>query len=372
MADLGLLVRDGLLVAGFGVQHSLLATLTVKARIKRWWNVESIAWRSVESLCNVVYVLLAGSLWLRSSTVVWDLRGGAGFVMAAVFVASWLWYWELHLYEYDCGLAFGSTTLVSQLARQKTPALIPWKVGSRRWIRFPVHTAFFGMFFAIPHMTADLLILGIVANVYNVIGSILYDKRLEKLAGDSYFRYEERTGLIWPPIYRKPAGAADLRMPKPSHWRHPERHLPGVVVGLVLGGFYLLVIGNASTSPATMLKAGIAGLVGAIVVGFIHGRLLRPDKSVAWEQQQTDLSTTVALSSALGVVSWAVAYSVIHGSIPSFATFLPLWFTVQYLGHVSAYLAAQDRWGRERPGAASGPADLVADSQKSTSDTISS
>jgi hypothetical protein len=372
MVDVGLLVRDGLLAAGFGVQHSLLATLTVKARIKRWWNVESIAWRSVESLCNVVYVLGAGSLWLRSSSVVWDLRGAAGFVVAAIFVASWLWYWELHLYEYDCGLAFGSTTLVSQLAGQKTPALIPWKVGSRRWIRFPVHTAFFGMFFAIPHMTADLLVLGIVANVYNTIGSVLYDKRLEKLAGASYAKYEEVTGLIWPPIYRALAGAAGLRMPKPSHWRHPERHLPGLVVGLLLGGFYLLVIGNASTSPSTMLKAGIAGLIGAVVVGFIHGRLLRPDPSVAWEQQQTDLSTTVALSSALGVISWAAAYSLIHGSIPSFATFLPLWFTVQYLGHVSAYLAAKDRWGRLRPGDASSPAVPVAEPKQPTADTISS
>lgn len=372
MADVSLLVRDGLLVAGFGVQHSVLATLRVKARIKRWWNVESIAWRSVESLCNVVYVLLAGAFWLRSGTVIWDARGALGFVVAAIFVVSWLWYWELHLYEYDCGLAFGSTTLVSRIAGQKTPALIPWKVGSRRWIRFPVHTAFFGMFFAIPHMTADLLVLGIVANVYNVIGSVLYDKRLEKLAGENYFRYEAVTGLIWPPIYRKPAGAVALPMPKPAHWRRPERHLPGVVGGLVLGAFYLFVIGDASTSPGTMLRAGIAGLIGAIVIGFVHGRVNRPDPSVKWEQQMTDLSTTVALSAALGVVSWAFAYFLIHGGIPSFATFLPLWFTVQYLGHVSAYLAAQDRWGRIRQAGEPVSAPEVEELRQPTTDPVSS
>ncbi|MFL6125201.1 hypothetical protein [Actinophytocola sp.] len=348
MADTNVLIVDGVLAAGFGLQHSVLATLRVKARIKNWWNVDSLAWRSVESLCNVVYVLVAASLWTRSDAVVWDLRGGAAVIVGAVFVLSWLWYWELHLVEYDCGLAFGSTTLVAQMSGRGAPKLVPWKVGSRRWIRFPVHTAFFGMFFAIPTMTADLLVLATVLNVYNVIGSVLYDKRLEKSAGDAYFGYEAVTGLIWPPVYRAPAGARELKMPAPAHWRRPARHIPGVFGGLLLGAWYLLFIGDAGTSPATMLKAGVAGLVGAVVVGLLHGRILRPDPEVAWDQQQTDMSTTVALSAALGVVSWAVVHTVVYGAIPSFATYLPLWFTVQYLGHVFAYLAAPTRWGRQR------------------------
>ena len=62
----------------------------------------------------------------------------------------------------------------------------------------------------------------------------------------------------------------------------------------------------------------------------------------------------------------------IHGSIPSFATFLPLWFMVQYLGHVSAYLAARDRWGRLRPADVSGSAVVVEESHQPTADTVSS
>ena len=338
------LLVDALLVAGFGVQHSGLATLRVKAKVKRRTGIEPLAWRSVESLCNVVYILVAASLWQPTGDVVWRLSGVTAGIVWAVGVASWLWYWELHLYEYDCGLAFGSTTLVSRLAGANGPRLISWKVGSRRWIRFPVHTAFFGMFFAIPTMTSDLLVLAVVLNIYNVIGSILYDKRLVRLAGAAYRPYEAVTGLIWPPVYRAPRGAADLEMAAPQHWRKPAMHLPGVAMGGVLGGIYIAIVGRATATPGSMGKVAIAGLVGAIVSGLVIGTVSRP-RHEDWGQQQTDLSTTVALSAALGVVTWASYEWASTGHVPAFAAFLPLWFTVQYLGHVFAFLADRKKWG---------------------------
>jgi len=41
----------------------------------------------------------------------------------------------------------------------------------------------------------------------------------------------------------------------------------------------------------------------------------------------------------LGGATW-----VAHGSPPAFAVFLPLWFTVQYLGHVFAVMADRCKW----------------------------
>lgn len=337
------LVVDGLLVAGFGVQHSVLALLRVKRVVKARTGMEALAWRSVESLANVVYILVAAALWQYTDVVVWQLTGAVAVACYVLLVASWLWYWQLHLFEYDCGLAFGSTTLVARAAGAEGPKLIPWKVGSRRWIRFPVHTAFFGMFFLLPTMTADLLVLAIVANIYNVIGSVLYDKRLVVLAGDSYRRYIEVTGLIWPPVYRALRGAADLTMPAPLHWRRPVMHLPGLVVGVGLGLFYLAVIGPRASTPKDMLMVGVAGLVGAVLSGAILGRWLRPQAS-DWGQQQTDLSTTVALNAATGVVVWAGLGWLVTGRAPNYGAFLPLWFIVQYLGHVFAFLAARGKW----------------------------
>lgn len=344
------LVVDALLVLGFGVQHSVLATMAVKSRIKKWSGMSTLAWRSVESLVNVVYILAAASLWQKSETVIWELDGVAAGAVLAVAVASWLWYWQLHLFEYDSGLAFGSTTLVAGFARQPQPALVPWKIGSRRWIRFPVHTAFFGMFFALPTMTADLLVLAVVLNAYNVVGSVLYDLRLEKIAGEPYKAYERYTGLIWPPVYRAPAGAVDLAMPSPRHWRRPSSHLLGVAVGVVIAAWYYAAIGVVTLTVGSMLLVGLTGLAAALVGGGIVGLLKKPDPEVAWDQQQTDLSTTVAVGAALGVALWAGASWVLRGSFPPLVVFLPLWFIVQYLGHVIAVAFNFQKWsGRSLP-----------------------
>ncbi|MCC9306067.1 hypothetical protein LN042_02915 [Kitasatospora sp. RB6PN24] len=337
------LTIDTLLILGFGLQHSGLATLRVKRVVKAKTGMEAIAWRSVESLCNVVYILCAGALWQHTDDVVWHLSGVPMVIMYVLAVAHWLWYWQLHLFEYDCGLAFGSTTLVAQIAKAEGPKLIAWKVGTRRWIRFPVHTAFFGMFLCLPIMTTDLLLLAIVLNVYNVIGSILYDKRLIALAGDAYRPYLDLTGLIWPPVYRMPRGAADLEMASPQHWRKPSMHLPGLIVGIGLGVLYHFLIGAKATTPIEMAKAGGAGLVGAVIAGLVIGTIAKP-KADDWGQQQTDLSTTVALSAAIGVVTWATIGWVQTGTAPAFTAFLPLWFTVQYLGHVFAFLANRKKW----------------------------
>ncbi|HYI61699.1 MAG TPA: hypothetical protein VEW93_07830 [Acidimicrobiales bacterium] len=341
------LIIDGLLVVGFGVQHSILASLRVKRVVKAKTRMEALAWRSVESLTNAVYILAAAALWQRTGDVVWAFSGTAMVAVGAVAVVSWLWYWQLHLFEADCGLAFGATTLVAHIARTEQPKSVPWAVGSRRWIRFPVHTAFFGMFFFLPTMTADLLVLAIMANLYNIIGSILYDNRLKTLAGESYMRYVNVTGLMFPPVYRAPRGAKGMDMPGPHHWRRPLVHTSGVVAGLGIGLLYLAIIGPRATSGRDMLVAGLTAVLAAVLVGVVLGNLRKPDRTVDWHQQQTDLATTISLASALGVVSWAGFGWISSGQAPYFAAFLPLWFMVQYLGHVIAFLAARQKWSAD-------------------------
>jgi len=339
------LVVDGLLTAGFGVQHSILATVRVKARAAKWWRVQAIEWRTVESVVNVAYILIAASLWQGTDVVVWSAGGALRPILWAVVGLSWLWYWQLHLFEYDAGLAFGSTTLINRVEHRKAPALVPWKIGSRRWIRFPVHTAFFGMFLAFPTMTADLLVLGLVANAYNVIGSVLYDQRLVRLSGEKYRRYMDVTGLIWPPVYRALAGAKSLTMPSPAHWNRPLRHVPGLILGIGAGFFYWMFLGHVMHAPFDMLKAAIAGLVvsavGGVLLGVVDqlGVFGRPSEN--WDDRQTQLSTSDAVMAAVAVVTWIVLNLVHVGAAPGFGVFLPMWFIVQYLGHVAAYFGTR-------------------------------
>lgn len=337
------MVIDFALVLGFGLQHSVLAALKIKSFVRNRTKITPLAWRSIESAVNVSYILIAAAIWQRSNTVVWHVHGFMGDLMYAGLGLSWLFYWYLHLYEYDCGLAFGSTTLVARLAGVPEAPLENWTVGTRRWVRFPVHTAFFGMFFLLPRMTLDLFILATVLNFYNVVGSILYDKRLLDAIPTIWKPYIQRTGLIWPPIYRCPAGAKDVDWPRPTHWRKPSTHLPGLAFGIASGMFYYIAIGVHPDGWTGMLRTLGSALAASLFVGVVLGRIERPS-SERWAQVQTDLSTTVAVAAAVGVGVWIVICCVAAGAAPPFSTYLPLWFIVQYVGHVIAYLSSPRKW----------------------------
>jgi len=91
---------------------------------------------------------------------------------------------------------------------------------------------------------------------------------------------------------------------------------------------------------------GLLGLLGSVLVGLFLGLACKPEAD-GWDQQQTDLSTTVALSAALGVILWVGAVWLKTGAPPIFAVYLPLWYTVQYAAHVFAVLADRRKWARE-------------------------
>lgn len=346
------LLIDVLLVVGFGIQHSVLALVRVKNRVKKWIAWDTLQWRAAESTSNIVYVLVAASLWRDVPSVVWEVHGPLRSVMWIGLAAAWLWYWQLHVFEYDAGLAFGSTPLINRSQGRPSPPLEQWKTGTRRWIRFPVHTAFFPMFFLVPTMTASTLALAVTANVYNVIGSVLYDRRLEKLVGEPYFAYQRRTGLILPPIRRAPKGAADMSLPRPTHWDSPIRNLPGAALAPLGGLWYWLALGRTDHLPSEMLLAGLAALAWAVVggcfLGLITNRRFVGIDDTLHNRRQTELATNAGLMSAGSLIIWAVLSLLRAGGAPQFAPFLSMWFIVLCLAQLVAYAAARSLVVRDR------------------------
>jgi len=275
------LLVDALLVAGFGIQHSVLATVGFKARLSRLTGINALLWRAFQSFFNVAYVLAAAVAWRPVDVVVWDLSGIAAVIVIAACVFGWLWYFQLHIFEYDAGLAFGSSAAISAALRRRSPGLELWKIGTRRWIRFPVHTAFFPMFLAFPTMTLSALVFGITANVYNIIGTILYDKRLERM-GEPYTTYQRLTGNFLPRS-KVLSGAAGLKLPERRHWARPGRYTAALVVGLVGGVAYYMLLGvpvRTASGAVTVTGASLMlAVVGGAVLAFLPkgGLHLGPD-----------------------------------------------------------------------------------------------
>lgn len=335
---LDLLIDIGLIM-GFGVQHSVIAMVRLKNVIQRWTGIDPITWRGVQSFINISYLLLACILWREVPIVVWDLQGAAYWLMGATLVASWAWYFQIHLFEYDCGMAFGSSAVLARLHNAKPPAMEMWKVGTRRWLRFPVHTAFFPMFFAFPRMTVSMLVLAIVANVANIIGTVLYDRRLVFLVKDAYREYQKVTGLLLPPLLRAPRGAGDMSFPEPWHWSRVAHNLPGLVMGLMAGTLFWRDLGPIGLETEELVRAWssafLIAVTGGGLVGVAHS-VRTSALELSYQRLLTMLATNTALMSAVCLLTWAGLCFVTSRSVPMLYIFFPMWMTMLWLGHFVA------------------------------------
>ncbi|WP_164018997.1 hypothetical protein [Pyxidicoccus trucidator] len=333
------LLLDFALIAGFGVQHSIVAMVRLKTIIQRVTGLDPISWRGVQSFINVSYLLMACILWREVPIVIWDLQGVWYWVAGVTLVASWAWYFQIHLFEYDCGLAFGSSAMLARLHNAKPPPMEMWKVGTRRWLRFPVHTAFFPMFFAFPRMTASMLLLAIVANVANIIGTILYDRRLEFLVKDVYRQYQQVTGLLLPPLLRAPAGARHMHFPSPWHWSHVGHNVPGLLLGLLVGTLFWKHLGPTGLVTEELLRswssAFLVAALGGVLLGVTHA-LRSSALELSYQRLLTMLSTNTALMSAVSLLTWTALCFVTQRRVPLLYLFFPMWMTMLWLGHVVA------------------------------------
>lgn len=332
------LLIDALLVTGFGVQHSVLATIRVKASVKKKTSIDSLTWRSVTTVCNAGYILLAAFLWIPVPVPVWDFHGAAETAMYGVAVLAWLWYFQNHLFEYDVGHAFGSIGAISRTYGRPVPQTELWKVGARRWVRFPVHTAFFPMFFADPHITLSGLVLAVVGNIYNVWGTVLYDQRLRRLIGASYEKYQSLTGLLLPPVYRSSRGAADMVLPAPVQWKKPLEHAPAFIIGVLSGAVYWHLLGPLERSGSALfgawLLSAVVGVSAGCLIGALHVRKFSgSDNAAGYAYLHAILATSAGVVSATALIAWASLSFANSGTLPSLAPVLPMWVTTLWLGH---------------------------------------
>lgn len=335
------LLVDFLLVMGFSVQHSIFATIGIKKVIQNLTGIDPVSWRGVQSLINVSYIATAACLWREVPIVVWNFTGILYWVTAGILVLGWLWYFQIHIFEYDCGQAFGSTAVLSRLTGRKPPPMEMWKVGTRRWLRFPVHTAFFPMFFAFPRMTLSMLLFAVVGNINNIIGTVFYDKRMVRLVGEPYKIYQGKTGLLLYPLRKAREGAAAIQLPAPTHWQQPLLNAPGIVLGMLAGLFYWRLLGVTTLNTQSILSAWGASFVVAIVGGIIVGLLFSAQSQLlnqtTYYRLLTILATNMALVSAVSLVTWSTLAYMSAGTLPLLYIFFSMWLTVLWIGHVTSF-----------------------------------
>lgn len=190
------LLINGLLLAVFAIQHSVMARKSFK---QKWARIVPPA---IERNTYVLFTSLALCLlfwqWHPMGGVVWDVSNTMlGNILIGVSLVGWLLvlvstflldHFELlglkQAYANLTGREFQSSSF-------KTPGLY-------RFVRHPLYFGFTVAFWATPIMTTGHLFFAVATLGYTIVGTILEEKDLVAAFGDEYRDYKSRVSMLVP------------------------------------------------------------------------------------------------------------------------------------------------------------------------------
>ena len=195
------IVIDVLLIALFGVQHSVMA----RQGFKRAWTkiVPPQAERSLYVLIASLVLIILFLMWRPIEGVLWDAHGTAlEMPLWILFAAGWgvvlLSTFLLNHFELF-GLQqawFHVTGRTADKPQMRKPLYY-------RYIRHPLYSGFFLAFWAAPVMTYGHLLLAAGLSAYMLI-AIRYEERdLVGLFGKEYEDYRQTAGMLTPRLRRR-------------------------------------------------------------------------------------------------------------------------------------------------------------------------
>lgn len=187
------------LIAGFGIQHSIMARPAFKAA---WTRIVPHALeRSVYVLASSLVLILLFAFWCPLPDVVWMVSGPAAIVLWVLFALGWatvlLSTFLINHFELF-GLQQVWLNLTGRTARPpefRTPFLY-------RLVRHPLYLGFLIAFWATPVMTFGHLLLAVGMSAYILIAIPIEEGDLIDIFGDRYLDYKARVGSLIPKFGR--------------------------------------------------------------------------------------------------------------------------------------------------------------------------
>lgn len=183
-------------LAVYGVLHSLLASLRLKAwvrqrlgeRFMRFYRLGYVLFVTVSLLPILALVFLLPDFRLYTIPFPWvlftlGLQAAAGIALL------------LGVLQTDA-LAFLGLRQVLGSYTGKPQRLVT--TGLYRWVRHPLYTAGLVLVWLMPLMTTNLLVFNLGITVYILIGMIFEERKLIAEFGAEYQAYRRRTPALFP------------------------------------------------------------------------------------------------------------------------------------------------------------------------------
>ena len=201
IAPLPALVIDLALIAGFGIQHSVMA----RQGFKRAWTriVPEPLERSVYVLSASLMLILLFACWHPIAGTIWMVDAPIGqYVLYGLFGLGWgivlLSTFLINHFE-----LFGLSQAMRHLMRRDAAPpkfRVPFLY---RIVRHPLYAGFFLAFWATPVMSAGHLLLALGMSAYMLI-AIRYEERdLVSTFGADYEDYRGKVGMLTPKLGRR-------------------------------------------------------------------------------------------------------------------------------------------------------------------------
>jgi protein-S-isoprenylcysteine O-methyltransferase Ste14 len=197
--DLGrALLIDTLLLALFGIQHSVMA----RPRFKRWWTrfVPRAVERSTYVLASSLVLIALMAFWQPVGAAVWNVEGalGRGLLRATFFLGVGTVLYSTFLIDhFDL---FGLRQVVLAFRRRAytekrfvTPSLY-------RFLRHPLYVGWITMFWAAPTMSAGHFLFALVLTGYILVAIPMEERDLSDALGEPYRQWRERTPAFVPRV----------------------------------------------------------------------------------------------------------------------------------------------------------------------------
>ena len=197
-STLGALAVDGLLLALFALQHSIMA----RPWFKRAWTriVPEPAERSTYVLLSSAALGLMFWQWRPIGGVVWAVEGGVGEALL------------LGLYAAGLAIVLASTFLINHFDLFGLRQVYLYLTGRPythlefrtpffyRFVRHPLYVGWLLTFWAAPQMTAARLFFAVLTTAYILLAIRWEESDLVAMHGDQYQRYREQAPMIVPSL----------------------------------------------------------------------------------------------------------------------------------------------------------------------------
>jgi methanethiol S-methyltransferase len=195
---------DLLLLAGFGVHHSVMARPRVRAWMAR--RIGQLIERPFYILCSAGALMAVMALWQPIPVTLWRVTDApARFAVWAFYGFGWLLV-VAALNAIDQWSFLGIRQAVAALrgtASAPTPFMLPWLY---RVVRHPMYLGLIIAFWATPDMTAGHALYAAGMTLYILIGVRFEERGLVASFGAAYRDYQQRVPMLLPwPRFITPA-----------------------------------------------------------------------------------------------------------------------------------------------------------------------